>query len=75
MKRMLTTDDLARDDRFVRIRVEETLFDPRSVANERDRKRGKAKSDTERGSREHVARKMHIEVQPRKRDECGERRL
>jgi uncharacterized ferritin-like protein (DUF455 family) len=32
MKKMLTVDDLARDDRFVRINVEETLFDPRSVA-------------------------------------------
>ena len=40
MKRMLTTDDLARDDRFVRIRLEETLFDPRAVSSERDRKRG-----------------------------------
>ena len=32
MKRMLTVDDLARDDRFVRTRIEETIFDPRNVA-------------------------------------------
>ena len=31
MKRMLSTDDLARDDRFVRIRIEETMFDPRTI--------------------------------------------
>jgi uncharacterized ferritin-like protein (DUF455 family) len=29
MKRMLTVDDLARDDRFQRIRIEEQVFDPR----------------------------------------------
>ncbi|MGH9103743.1 MAG: hypothetical protein ACRDYD_12295, partial [Acidimicrobiales bacterium] len=32
MKRMLTVDDLARDGRFVRTRIEETIFDPRNVA-------------------------------------------
>jgi uncharacterized ferritin-like protein (DUF455 family) len=31
MKRMLSTDDLARDDRFVRTRIEETMFDPRTI--------------------------------------------
>jgi len=29
MKRMLSVDDLARDDRFERIRIEDTIFDPR----------------------------------------------
>ncbi|HZQ26209.1 MAG TPA: DUF455 family protein, partial [Acidimicrobiales bacterium] len=28
---MLTVDDLARDDRFVRIRIEEAIFDPRNA--------------------------------------------
>jgi uncharacterized ferritin-like protein (DUF455 family) len=32
VKKMLTVDDLARDERFVRVAIEETLFDPRSVA-------------------------------------------
>ena len=35
MKRMLTVDDLARDERFERIRIEEVVFDPRRS----DRKR------------------------------------
>src|SRR5215210_3562326 len=30
MKKMLTVDDLARDQRFERIRVEDLIFDPRS---------------------------------------------
>ena len=32
MKRMLSVDDLARDDRFERIRIEEAVFDPRNAA-------------------------------------------
>jgi uncharacterized ferritin-like protein (DUF455 family) len=32
MKRMLSVDDLARDDRFERIRIEESVFDPRNAA-------------------------------------------
>jgi uncharacterized ferritin-like protein (DUF455 family) len=38
MKRMLTVDDLARDDRFQRIRIEEQVFDPRraNVAKNRN---------------------------------------
>jgi uncharacterized ferritin-like protein (DUF455 family) len=32
MKRMLSVDDLARDDRFQRIRIEESVFDPRNAA-------------------------------------------
>jgi uncharacterized ferritin-like protein (DUF455 family) len=32
MKKMLATSDLARDDRFIRINIEETMFDPRSVS-------------------------------------------
>jgi uncharacterized ferritin-like protein (DUF455 family) len=31
MKRMLSVDDLARDDRFQRIRIEESVFDPRNA--------------------------------------------
>ncbi len=29
MKKMLSVDDLARDDRFERIRIEDLIFDPR----------------------------------------------
>ena len=32
MKKMLTVDDLARDSRFVRTRIEDAIFDPRNVA-------------------------------------------
>jgi len=32
MKRMLAVDDLARDERFERIRIEEVVFDPRRSA-------------------------------------------
>ncbi len=39
MKKMLTTNDLARDDRFVRINFEETMFDPRSAAASNGRAR------------------------------------
>jgi uncharacterized ferritin-like protein (DUF455 family) len=46
MKRMLTTDDLARDDRFVRVRLEDRMFDPRGVtATPEQRKRGGFKPD------------------------------
>ena len=31
MKRMLTVDDLARDSRFIRTRIEDTIFDPRNA--------------------------------------------
>lgn len=31
MKRMLSVEDLARDDRFVRIRIEDVVFDPRNA--------------------------------------------
>jgi uncharacterized ferritin-like protein (DUF455 family) len=34
MKKMLTVEDLARDSRFERIRIEDTIFDPRQFANE-----------------------------------------
>src|SRR5687768_16132251 len=37
MKRMLTVDDLARDDRFQRIRIEENVFDPRRAYVDRSR--------------------------------------
>src|SRR6266852_8853306 len=33
MKRMLSVDDLARDERFERIRIEETVFDPRNATS------------------------------------------
>ena len=36
MKRMLSADDLARDARFVRSRIEDVVFDPRNLTN-RDR--------------------------------------
>ena len=36
MKRMLSADDLARDARFVRNRIEDVVFDPRNLTN-RDR--------------------------------------
>ena len=39
MKKMLSTDDLARDSRFHRVTTEQRLFDPRSIAPE-DRHRG-----------------------------------
>jgi uncharacterized ferritin-like protein (DUF455 family) len=35
MKRMLSVEDLARDDRFQRIRIEDTVFDPRNATAER----------------------------------------
>ena len=42
MKKMLSIDDLARDDRFHRIRIEETVFDPRraSMVQESRRRSG-----------------------------------
>ena len=35
MKRMLSVEDLARDDRFVRTRIEDAIFDPRRADPER----------------------------------------
>jgi uncharacterized ferritin-like protein (DUF455 family) len=35
MKRMLSTDELARDERFERIRIEDVVFDPRKAPKER----------------------------------------
>jgi uncharacterized ferritin-like protein (DUF455 family) len=37
MKKMLTVDDLARDARFKRIRIEDTIFDPRRANMDRNR--------------------------------------
>jgi uncharacterized ferritin-like protein (DUF455 family) len=37
MKKMLTVDDLARDERFQRIRIEESVFDPRRTYADRTR--------------------------------------
>ena len=46
MKRMLSTDDLARDDRFVRTRIEDRMFDPRNgMISPEARKRGGFKVD------------------------------
>jgi uncharacterized ferritin-like protein (DUF455 family) len=45
MKRMLSVQDLARDERFVRIRVEDLVFDPRNAVMREDRKRGGFRSD------------------------------
>jgi uncharacterized ferritin-like protein (DUF455 family) len=38
MKRMLPVDELARDDRFERIRIEEAIFDPRRAHVDRSRR-------------------------------------
>ena len=40
MKRMLSVQDLARDERFARIRVEDLVFDPRNAVMLEDKKRG-----------------------------------
>ena len=40
MRRMLSVQDLARDERFARIRVEDLIFDPRNATFREDRKRG-----------------------------------
>jgi uncharacterized ferritin-like protein (DUF455 family) len=40
MRRMLTVDDLARDERFARINVEDLIFDPRNITFREQRKRG-----------------------------------
>jgi uncharacterized ferritin-like protein (DUF455 family) len=40
MRRMLTVDDLARDERFARINVEDLIFDPRNITFRENRKRG-----------------------------------
>jgi uncharacterized ferritin-like protein (DUF455 family) len=40
MRRMLTVDDLARDERFARINVEDLIFDPRNTTVREQRKRG-----------------------------------
>src|SRR3954451_9129739 len=37
VKKMLSVDDLARDARFHRIRIEESVFDPRNANQERGR--------------------------------------
>ena len=55
MKRMLSTDDLARDDRFVRVRIEDRMFDPRNaMISPEARKRGgfKVRSEERRVGKE-----------------------
>ena len=48
MKRMLTVEDLARDQRFKRIRIEDVIFDPRNAREERGRGRsGFSPADSE----------------------------
>jgi uncharacterized ferritin-like protein (DUF455 family) len=39
MKRMMPVDELARDERFERIRIEDVVFDPRNTAVVNDRRR------------------------------------
>ena len=40
MKRILPVDELARDERFERIKIEDVVFDPRNGAYDRDKRRG-----------------------------------
>src|SRR6185369_2925469 len=40
MRRMLSVEDLARDERFSRIQVEDLIFDPRNITFREERKRG-----------------------------------
>src|SRR2546428_11501663 len=39
MKRILPVDELARDERFVRVKIEDVVFDPRNAARRSDRAR------------------------------------
>jgi uncharacterized ferritin-like protein (DUF455 family) len=56
MKRMLSVDDLARDERFERIRIEEVVFDPRRA----DRKRqGEAFKPSDADSPDAARQLMH----------------
>jgi len=52
MKRHMTVADLARDDRFERIRIEDVVFDPRQavMADEAQRKRGGFRVDNPEAS-------------------------
>jgi uncharacterized ferritin-like protein (DUF455 family) len=45
MRRMLSVQDLARDERFSRIRVEDLVFDPRNATFRADKKRGGFRGD------------------------------
>jgi uncharacterized ferritin-like protein (DUF455 family) len=45
VKRMLSVQDLARDERFSRIRVEDLVFDPRNATMRDDRSRGGFRTD------------------------------
>src|SRR5687768_14753842 len=56
VKRMLTVDDLARDERFQRIRIEELIFDPRRANMG---KRENAFKPTEPDSPDAVRQLMH----------------
>jgi uncharacterized ferritin-like protein (DUF455 family) len=47
MKRMLTVDDLARDGRFVRTRIEDFIFDPRAPLQVEDGGRGFVADDAD----------------------------
>src|SRR5437588_42775 len=40
MRKTLPVDDLARDERFVKINIEEVIFDPRGAVNRDDRRTG-----------------------------------
>jgi len=45
MKRILPVDELARDERFARINIEEVVFDPRNAVAAQDRKRNGFRAD------------------------------
>jgi uncharacterized ferritin-like protein (DUF455 family) len=45
VKRMLSVQDLARDERFERIRIEDLVFDPRNAVMQRDKSRNGFRAD------------------------------
>jgi uncharacterized ferritin-like protein (DUF455 family) len=57
MKRMLTVDELARDSRFERIRIEDVIFDPRNAAAQR--KQGNQFSPKDEDSPDAARQLMH----------------
>jgi uncharacterized ferritin-like protein (DUF455 family) len=58
MKKMLSVDDLARDSRFERIRIEEVVFDPRN-ASEGARRQGNSFSPKDADSPDAARQLMH----------------
>ena len=47
MKRILPVDELARDERFERIKIEDVVFDPRNATFQREKRRGGFTVDVE----------------------------